>query len=232
MLFLLSILFADMDPAAIKDAQQLIVVTTQSWQSSNGILQRYELKNHQWSKVGTPHEVIMGKNGLGWGIGLHKTPQGAAMIKHEGDGRAPAGIFRLGNGFGYADLAIKYPYKVYKHTDHCIDDSRSRWYNQIIDSTKTSKDYNSFEPMHFAKEYYKYGLVVGHNPGKTPMAGSCIFMHLKKPNRIPTVGCTSMSEQEMTVILKWLDPDKYPLLIQAPSVEIRSLLPADIVPIH
>jgi D-alanyl-D-alanine dipeptidase len=50
-------------------------------------------------------------------------------------------------------------------------------------------------------------------------------MHIKKPNHIPTVGCTAMSESEMKRILKWLDPKKHPLLIQAPESEIKRLLP-------
>jgi len=169
--------------------------------------------------------VIIGKNGLGWGLGLHHIPKDAKFIKKEGDGKAPAGIFRLKNGFGYQPYSIKFPYNVYRATDHCVDDSHSRWYNQIIDSTKTKIDYHSFEKMKFTKDYYKYGIVVDHNPKKIPQAGSCIFIHIKKPNKIPTVGCTAMSQEQIKEILKWLDPSKYPLLIQAPKSEMRGLLP-------
>ena len=79
--------------------------------------------------------------------------------------------------------------------------------------------------MKFPKNYYKYGLVVDHNPKAIPGAGSCIFMHIKKPNHIPTVGCTAMSETVMKSVLKWLDPSKHPLLIQAPKSEMKKLLP-------
>ena len=212
---------------ALDNTKQLIVVKTANWSTPNATLQRFEKRSDRWRQVGKTMQVITGKNGLGWGIGLHSTPKGAKYIKREGDGKAPAGIFRLKNGFGYQPYAIKFPYSVYRSTDHCVDDSNSKWYNRIVDSTKVKVDYHSHENMRFAKNYYKYGIVVDHNPHQKPKAGSCIFMHIKKPNKIPTVGCTAMSQKEIKEILKWLDPAKHPLLIQAPASEIRRLLPFD-----
>ena len=220
-----SFLIAEVEPATLQNTAQLLVVTTKNWQSPDATLQRYEKESKQWKQKGKTLQVITGKNGLGWGHGLHRIPSQAKYIKKEGDGKAPAGIFRLINGFGYQPFSIEYPYAVYKETDHCVDDGKSKWYNKIIDSTKVKKDYNSYERMKFPKNYYKYGLVVDHNPKAIPGAGSCIFMHIKKPNHIPTVGCTAMSESEMKSVLKWLDPRKRPLLIQAPRSEMPKLLP-------
>jgi D-alanyl-D-alanine dipeptidase len=60
--------------------------------------------------------------------------------------------------------------------------------------------------------------VVNHNhideAGAIPGAGSCIFIHIKK---VPTAGCTVMSEAEMKEIIRWLDEKKYPLLVQGPQ---------------
>jgi len=224
-LLALSFLTADSKPVLPQDTKQLIVVTTQDWETPDATLQRYEKKGGKWQRVGKSFQVITGKNGLGWGRGLHQIPKNAKFIKKEGDGKAPAGIFRLKNAFGYQPFSINYPYEVYKETDHCVDDGTSKWYNQIVDSTKVNKEYHSYERMKFPKNYYKYGLVVDHNPKAIPGAGSCIFMHIKKPNHIPTVGCTAMSEDEMKMLLKWLDPKKHPLLIQAPRSEMAKLLP-------
>ena len=220
-----SFLVAEVEPATLQNTAQLLVVTTKDWQSSGATLQRYEKEGKKWKQKGKTLQVITGKNGLGWGRGLHRIPKQAKFVKKEGDGKAPAGIFRLKNGFGYQSFSIEYSYAVYKETDHCVDDGKSKWYNQIIDSTKMKKDYNSYERMKFPKNYYKYGLVVDHNPKAIPGGGSCIFMHIKKPNRIPTVGCTAMSETEMKSLLKWLDPKKHPLLIQAPKSVMPKLLP-------
>jgi len=169
-------------PVIPQETGQLLVVTTKDWQSPDATLQRFERVEKGWKKVGGSFPVIVGKNGLGWGRGVHQIPEDAAPVKKEGDGKAPAGIFRLKNGFGYQPFNIVYPYKVYKETDHCVDDGKSKKYNQIIDSTKVPKDYKSFERMKFPKNYYKYGLIVDHNPQAIPGAGSCIFMHIKKPN--------------------------------------------------
>jgi D-alanyl-D-alanine dipeptidase len=205
--------------------QQLIVVTTKGWNTNYGKLQRYELKNNQWHKVGKQIDIKLGRNGLGWGIGLHQTPQNAKYIKYEGDGRSPAGIFALKHAFGYNPFDINYPYKVYTRANHCVDDIHSKYYNKIVDSTKIDIDYHSKEYMKFAKDYYKYGITVNHNhfdeDGAIKGRGSCIFIHIKS---IPTAGCTVMSETQIKEILRWLDKTKNPLLIQAPSNEIGHLL--------
>ena len=210
--------------AQIPDTKQLIVVTTQDWSTPNGTLQRYEKKDKVWYTVGNAIEIKQGRNGLGWGIGLHDIPKGAQHIKKEGDGKAPAGIFSLKQAFGYFPFEVEYPYAVYKSTDHCVDDINSKLYNKIVDSTKIKSDYKSKEHMKFPKDYYKYGIVVNHNhideAGAVKGAGSCIFIHIKK---VPTAGCTVMNESEMKEIIQWLDADKDPLLVQGTESVVKGL---------
>ena len=196
---------------------QLIVVTTENWNSNNGKLERYERVDDAWRQVGKEIDIKLGRNGLGWGRGLYPIPKrNAKYIKKEGDGRSPAGIFALKQAFGYAPFKTDYPYVVYKETDHCVDDANSRYYNKIVESTQIKKDYQSFEHMKFPKDYYKYGIVVDHNgiadgAESIPGAGSCIFLHIKD---IPTAGCTVMSEAQIKEIIRWLDESKEPLLVQ------------------
>ncbi len=205
-----------------KDSSQLLFVTTPDWNSKEGTLQRYERigKSKNWKKVGEPISIILGRNGLAWGLGLHTTPKNAKYIKREGDGRSPAGLFYLGHGFGYQDFNIEFPYKVYKRTDHCVDDSNSKWYNRIVDSTKVAKDYKSFEHMRLKNNLYKYGITVNHNPNQVKNGGSCIFMHIRSGNGKGTAGCTAMSEDKIKEILKWLKEEKKPLLLQLPKGEV------------
>lgn len=209
----------------IPGSKQLLVVTTENWSAPTGSLQRYQRDHGHWNKVGNAVEIKLGRNGLGWGIGLHTIPKNAKIIKKEGDGRSPAGIFRLRQAFGYAPFKIDYPYEVYKETDHCVDDVNSVYYNKIVDSTKIERDYESHERMKFPKDYYKYGIVVDHNgitagAHSKKGAGSCIFVHIKN---IPTAGCTVMSEEEIKEILLWLDPAAKPLLVQGTQDDIESL---------
>jgi len=204
--------------------KQVLVVTTKNWSTPTGTLQRYELDDTGWQKVGDQIEIKLGRNGLGWGIGLHEVPKDAQFIKKEGDGKAPAGIFKLKQAFGYAHFDIEYPYEVYKETDHCVDDVNSRYYNKIVDSTKVNSDYTSKENMKFPKNYYKYGIVVDHNhideEGAIKGAGSCIFIHIKD---IPTAGCTVMHEDQIQTVLRWLDPKAEPLLIQGTEEVVEKL---------
>jgi D-alanyl-D-alanine dipeptidase len=223
LLFCLSAFF--LQAQEIPDSKQLLVVTTKNWSVSTGSLQRYERDDDSWQKVGKVIDIKLGRNGLGWGIGLHGLPLDAKIIKKEGDGRAPAGIFRLNQAFGYAPFKIDYPYKVYKETDHCVDDVNSMYYNKIVDSTKIDRDYKSHERMKFPKNYYKYGIVVDHNgitegSKSKKGAGSCIFIHIKD---ISTAGCTVMTESEIQEILRWLDPKAEPLLVQGTEEIVEGL---------
>ncbi len=200
-----------------KESQQLLMVVTPDWNAKVGSLQRYERTEAKWQKVGNSIDIILGRNGLGWGLGLHEIPKDAKYIKKEGDGRAPAGLFALGNGFGYSDFSINFPYHKYQRTDHCVDDSNSKWYNQIVDSTQVAKDYKSFEHMRLKNNLYEYGITVNHNPKQVSQAGSCIFMHIRNESGKGTAGCTAMKRSEIIEVLKWLQEDKKPLLLQLPK---------------
>ncbi len=211
--------------ASTNDTRQLVVVTTEGWNDNVGVLQRYEKAAKRWRKVGDAVTVKLGRNGLGWGVGLHRVPVNARYVKKEGDGRSPAGIFSLKQAFGYAPFEANYPYKIYKESDHCVDDPHSKFYNKIVDSTVVARDYRSFEPMKFSKNYYKYGIVVNHNhideAGAVPGAGSCIFLHIKD---IPTAGCTVTDEKEIKKLIRWLDAAKHPLLVQGPEKVVKKLM--------
>ncbi len=221
MIWLMGMVYAD----ELSGSKQIIMVTTKGWNENSGILQRYEKDDKGWHKVGKAVQIRLGRNGLGWGRGLHTIPKDAKYIKKEGDGRAPAGIFTLKQSFGYAPFEVKYPYRVYKETDHCVDDIHSKFYNKIVDSTKVKIDYKSKEHMKFPKNYYKYGIVVNHNhideAGAIPGAGSCIFIHIKE---VPTAGCTVMKEHEIKEIIRWLDAKKHPLLVQGTEEVVNTLL--------
>lgn len=221
---LIATLFAQNTASDLR-SNQLIVVNAKNWSTPTATLQRYDFAKGKWIKTGKAIQVYLGRNGLGWGRGLYSIPKNAKIIKKEGDGKAPAGIFKLKQAFGYAPFNINYPYEVYKETDHCVDDVNSKLYNKIVDSTKVKRDYKSHECMKFPKDFYKYGLVVDHN-GITDGAksvkggGSCIFIHIK---HIPTAGCTAMNETEIKDILRWLDPNTNPLLVQGVNSDIKEL---------
>ena len=94
----------------VHGARQLVVVTTPTWDTPSGRLQAYERTAHGWKAQGAAFDVALGRSGSAWGLGLHPA-QGNGPQKQEGDGRSPAGVFGIGDAFGYArqaDTALPY----------------------------------------------------------------------------------------------------------------------------
>lgn len=207
-------------------SRQLLIVTTPDWHSVSGTLQRYERNRpgKAWRKVGEPIDVVVGKSGMGWGDGLFPVPGRAAAdpVKHEGDGRAPAGIFRVGTTFGYAHdkpAAWLMPYRVLTAATECVDDRDSKYYNQIVERTSVTADWKSSEHMRSEGVYYQWGAVILQNPGDMPGDGSCVFLHVSDGSGEGTAGCTAMVKPELENILGWLKPAENPLVIEMPVAE-------------
>ena len=77
--------------------------------------------------------------------------------------------------------------------------------------------------MRMESDVYKYGIVVGYNTNPAvPGKGSCIFYHIGTPGST-TAGCTAMSEGEILNLIKFLDKNKKPLIVQAPMAEYQVL---------
>ena len=217
-------------PQAWRDARQLVLVVTDGWDATTGTLQRFELRDGRWQAASMPSPISVGRNGAAWGLGLHPAQSGGPQ-KQEGDGRAPAGVFTLGEAFGYAgEAATAMPYRPMQATSYCIDVPDSPLYNRIID-TRTEGEAaakGSTEPMRLdlhnnGDPRYREGLVIGHNPTATPRAGSCIFAHLWRTPGEPTAGCTAMAAETMDGMLAWLRPDARPVFVLLPRAEYERL---------
>ena len=175
---------------AWRDARQLVLVTTSGWDADHGVLTAFELDHDQWRQVQPPTPVAVGRAGSAWGVGLHPQ-QPAGPIKKEGDGRSPAGVFRIGEAFGYAaSERTALSYKGMRESDYCIDVSGSPLYNRIVDARAVGQAAisGSTEPMrrdiHADGDIrYKLGFVIEHNTQGAPQAGSCIFAHLRRSAR-------------------------------------------------
>lgn len=216
-------------------SQQLILVTTNDWNAVDGELLRYERTSNEqpWHVTGGKIAVVVGRNGMAWGKGLHGEPAALAKpgdpIKKEGDGRAPAGIFNLSAAFGYASpkesANVKLPYLQATPTFECVDDVRSAYYNRLVDRNKVAHpDWNSSEQMRRNDELYRWGAVVDHNANKPEAgAGSCIFLHIWSGAGKGTAGCTAMEPARMTELLSWLDAKQKPVLVQFPQAELERL---------
>lgn len=209
----------------VAEGTQMVLVIAPDWQAANGHLQTFERRSGQWQAAGVAFPVSIGKNGSAWGLGLHAAPE-TGPRKVEGDGKAPAGIFRIGMAFGQAQsLATGLDYRQMSGDDWCIDVNDSPLYNRIVSVRDVGPDAieGASEPMrrdiHSGDHLYNKGFVIAHNPENRPKGGSCIFAHLWRSPGAATAGCTAMPESDMDRLLLWLNRSKDPVFVLLPDAE-------------
>ncbi len=209
---------------AWKNSRIMVVVTTDSWQATQGTLRLFNKQSEtaEWVAANDSIKVVVGKNGLGWGQGMHTGTDQLTPRKQEGDGRAPAGVFKLSGEFGYASTPLsKLPYLQATTDMKCVDDGASAFYNLIVNQASVRPDWKSAEDMHRKDDLYKHGIIVDSNPQQSTVAGSCIFLHIWKNQSHPTAGCTAMTSDDIKWLLAQLNSELNPVLVQLPASEYR-----------
>lgn len=210
--------------------RQVVLVTATSWTSDGGKLHLFSKVEERWRPEAGNIPVMLGENGLGWGSGVHRTVNEPPQ-KTEGDSKAPAGVFRLGQAFGYEPkppAGISISYRCITKNDYYVDDVGSQDYNRWVrldgNAESPERRWNSWEEMKRPDHLYELGVVVEHNA--TPVVkgrGSAIFLHVWKANGMPTAGCTAMAKSDLAALIRWLMPVNNPCLIQAPVNELDRL---------
>jgi D-alanyl-D-alanine dipeptidase len=211
------------------ESRQLLLSLSKGWNEPRAVVRLYERPSatDPWRVVGNSYRVSLGEKGLAWGIGLHPAgdPRGGPM-KKEGDGRSPAGVYRLGEATGYeaaAPAGARLPYRQATPSLRCVDDPRSAHYNRLVDEGRVAKDWSSAEDMRRKDGLYRLVVWVGHNDAPPRAgAGSCIFLHFREKDADVTAGCTAFDEGAFETVFTWLDPNAHPILVQLPA----ALLPA------
>ncbi|WNJ18867.1 L,D-transpeptidase family protein [Pontibacter sp. G13] len=200
---------------------QLIVVSVEEWSDFQGVLQAFERNDQgRWEEAFDAFPIVIGKNGLA--LGIHQL-KGNQALKREGDLKTPAGMFSIGSAFGYAPKplpGINLSYHPVTAQTMCIEDTASQFYNQILEEDEVQADWSSTDRMLRKDNLYEWGFFLNHNsPDAVPQAGSCIFFHIWRGADRGTAGCTAMSPENMIKLLEWIDPQKHPVVIQAPRSE-------------
>lgn len=201
-------------------SQQIVLVVADDFNATTANMECFENDKAVYYGI----KVNIGKNGLGWGLGLHSLSQKPQEPqKKEGDKKAPAGVFKLTSIFGYKeDGQYQMPYLYASANLICVDDITSPLYNKIIilDSSLPK----SYEKIRRDDDLYELGIVVAHNEKGVKQRGSCIFMHVQRGENQPTVGCTSMEYKNLKKIAHWLDAKKNPILIEIPKSSTKEVL--------
>jgi D-alanyl-D-alanine dipeptidase len=171
-----------------------------------------------WTRIESAIPIVVGRTGLAWGAGFDDVSTDGPH-KHEGDGKAPAGVFPLDTAFGFAPPEsmrnLRLPYVQLLPTTDCVDDTASAYYNTVVDKSRVgSVDWHSAEHMREVQQY-RIGVIVGYNASPPVKGrGSCIFLHIWAGPDSHTAGCTAFDETWLREAMTWLDSAKRPLLVQ------------------
>jgi L,D-peptidoglycan transpeptidase YkuD (ErfK/YbiS/YcfS/YnhG family) len=206
--------------------RQLIVSVAPSWNSNTGRLQCFERAGDEWKPAGESWPVLYGKSGLVWGRGVLGTDE-PGPHKRERDGRAPAGVFRIGKIYT-DDAALpagaKYPFRTISRGDAWIDDPTHPQYNQhvVVDAANPPAWFEK-QKMRHGDFAYRWLVEIRHN-SDPPVAGegSAIFFHIRRGPARPSAGCTTMAESDLVKLIRWLRAEQKPHYALLPAAEYQA----------
>ena len=210
------------------DVREVIVGIAPGWDSMQGHLQCFRrAPGGEWQPASEPASVLFGKNGLAWGRGIEGTDE-PGLHKKEHDGRAPAGVFKIGTIYTYNPTlppGADYPFHTVSDADAWIDDPKSPNYNRHV----AIPDQNH-PPAWFDKQKMRHGdfayqwlVEIRHNADPpAPGAGSAIFFHIRRGATRPTSGCTTMAELNLVQLIQFLRADEHPCYALLPWAEYQA----------
>jgi L,D-peptidoglycan transpeptidase YkuD (ErfK/YbiS/YcfS/YnhG family) len=226
----------DSGKKALASATHLVLVRPTQWDSTDAKLEVFRRDKEGWKSVLGSLPARVGRSGSAWGTGLSQPPPASSdPVKAEGDGRAPAGLFAVGQVRGYAagpPPGIKLPYAPSTERSFCVDDGQSPLYNQLVElPAGDKKSWSSAEELKRKDGLYELLLTVDHNallqPGQArPGAGSCIFLHVWRAPDKPTAGCTALSRQAMIRVRSVLPSTETTLFALIPDPAFARAAPA------
>ena len=208
-----------------EDCTQLLVSVASDWNSRTGEMRMYERqRGGNWQQRGAALQVLFGKNGLAWGTGLAGQGE-SGLRKKEKDGRAPAGLFRIGQIYTYdATLppGADFPFRQVTKADAWVDDPSHPDYNRhvVIPDPANPPAWFDKQKMRHNDFAYRWLIEVRHNSDPpVPGEGSAIFFHIRRGVTRPSAGCTTMAEQDLVKVIRWLRAPARPCYALLPTAE-------------
>src|SRR4051794_7150334 len=118
----------------LTNSNQVLYVTTANADAIQGTMVLYERKNatKHWKKKDS-FAIVVGRAGLAKAPETTIPFRNTMPVKREGDGKSPAGIFKLGDVFSYHPLSnLQMPFVQVDTNFYCVDDANSVYYNTLI----------------------------------------------------------------------------------------------------
>jgi L,D-peptidoglycan transpeptidase YkuD (ErfK/YbiS/YcfS/YnhG family) len=101
--------------------------------------------------------------------------------------------------------------------DAWIDDPTVAGYNHLytLPAGATPPVWWESERLHLGDDAYKWMVVIEHNYDQpVPNGGTDIFFHIRRGEHYRTAGCTTMREEDLVRMIKWLKPDSNAMLAE------------------
>jgi L,D-peptidoglycan transpeptidase YkuD (ErfK/YbiS/YcfS/YnhG family) len=189
-------------PAALAEAERLIVVATRTMTDTAATLTRYErTPAGGWRATAAAEPVVVGSTGLAWAWSFAHLATADEPGKQEGDSRTPAGIFRIGRPFGLAASPLPGYLRLRPAETFCVDDPSSPHYNRIVDRDIAGPATRGEDMATI--DLYRRGLTVDYPTNSAKRGGSCIFLHVWKEPGQATSGCVAGEEPLIEQLQSW-----------------------------
>lgn len=195
--------------------RQLIVSVAPGWNATSGrLLALDRTPDGGWKPALGPIPVLFGKNGLAWGRGELGSDE-PGRHKAERDARAPAGVFRLGTIYTYDATLPKganYPFHTVTAADAWVDNPALPEYNRhVAVDLKNPPPWFESQKMRHNDFAYRWLIEIRHNADPpVPGLGSAIFFHVRRGETRPTWGCTTMAQENLIAMIRWLRAEAHP----------------------
>lgn len=181
--------------------------------------------NGQWKQTFGPVPVLFGKNGSAWGRGVFGQDE-PGRHKVERDGRTPSGVFEIGKIYTYDKKLPKgasYPFHTVTKADAWVDDPSLPLYNKHVQvDLKNPPPWFESQKMRHGDFAYRWLIEIRHNADDiVPGRGSAIFFHIRRGPTRPSVGCTTMAEEDIVSLMKWLKAPSRPHYATMPWAEYQ-----------
>lgn len=192
--------------ASVGGAHQVVIVTATNSTTDVATLQTFENSGGGWHAVFPAMAAHIGRAGF-------------SSNKHEGDLKTPTGLYGFGTMFGQrANPGVKFPYRQVDSASVWVDDVHSPYYNTWQENAALSGEHLASSGYATA---YAYAVDIAYNTSPVvPGKGSAIFLHVSTGGG--TAGCVSVSQANLLLVLRWLDPAQHPVIVMGPDSTIRN----------
>ena len=99
-------------PRSLNEAKRLVLVTTETMDATPATMQWFERAstNDQWRALGAAEPALVGRAGVAWAHTFRHFARPGEPIKVEGDKRAPAGVYPIGENLRHRPVVAPGPY--------------------------------------------------------------------------------------------------------------------------